>query len=79
MKIYVSSGPEQREVPDVTNLSFDDAKNRLLAAGFANVQRVPRPSTPEQKDHVIATTPPSGQTAPLTAVITVYVGTGPLS
>jgi serine/threonine-protein kinase len=79
VKLYLSSGPEQREVPDVTNLSFEDARNRLRAAGFANVQRVLKQSTPEQKDRVIATTPPSGQTAPLTAVITVYVGTGPLS
>ena len=79
VKIYVSSGPEQREVPDVTNLSFEDARNRLLAAGFANVQQVPKPSTPEQEDRVVATTPPASHTAPLTAVITVYVGTGPLS
>ena len=79
VKIYVSSGPEQREVPDVTNLSFEDARNRLRAAGFANVQQVPKPSTPEQKDRVIATTPPASQSAPLTAAITVYVGTGPRS
>jgi serine/threonine-protein kinase len=77
VKIYVSSGPEQREVPDVTNLSFDEARNKLLAAGFTTVRRAPSPSTPEQKDRVISTFPPAHQTASVTAVITVNVGTGP--
>jgi serine/threonine-protein kinase len=78
VEIYVSTGPEQRAVPDVANLSFDDARTRLLAAGFANVQRASQPSAPEQKDRVVATSPPANQTAPVTAVIKVYVGTGPL-
>ena len=76
VKIYVSAGPEQREVPDVTGLSFDNAREKLLAAGFSTVQRVPSPSTLELKDHVISTSPPAHQTASVTAVITIYVGTG---
>jgi len=77
--INVSTGPEQREVPDVANLSFSEAKNRLTARGFGNVKQVPTPSTTEQKDRVLGTNPPANQTAPVTFEISVLVGSGPAS
>jgi eukaryotic-like serine/threonine-protein kinase len=77
--INVSTGPEQREIPDVSNLSFAEARNRLTAAGFGTLKQVPTPSTPEQKDRVLGTNPPANQTAPVTFEISVLVGSGPAS
>lgn len=75
--INVSTGPEQREIPDVAGLSYADAVRRLTAAGFGKLTQVPTPSTPEQKDRVVGTNPPANQTAPVTFVISVLVGSGP--
>jgi beta-lactam-binding protein with PASTA domain/predicted Ser/Thr protein kinase len=75
--INVSTGPEQREIPDVANLSYAEAERRLTAAGFGRLKQVPTPSTPEQKDRVIGTNPPANQTAPVTFEISVLVGSGP--
>jgi eukaryotic-like serine/threonine-protein kinase len=77
--INVSTGPEQREIPDVANLSYADAVRRLTAAGFGKVKQVPTPSTPEQRDRVIGTNPPANQTAPVTFEISVMVGSGPVN
>jgi beta-lactam-binding protein with PASTA domain len=73
----VSTGPEQRPVPDVSNLSYADAVNRLTAAGFGKFKQRPTPSTPEQKDRVVGTIPPANATSPITAEITILVGSGP--
>jgi eukaryotic-like serine/threonine-protein kinase len=75
--ISVSTGPEPRQVPDVSNLSFADAENRLTAAGFGTLKQVPTPSTTEQKGRVLGTNPPANQTAPVTSEISVLVGSGP--
>ena len=77
--INVSTGPEQREIPDVANLTFPEAERRLTAAGFGKLRQVPTPSTPEQKDRVLGTNPPANQTAPVTFEISVLVGSGPQS
>jgi serine/threonine-protein kinase len=77
--IEVSTGPEQRQIPDVANLSPADAVRRLTAAGFGTVKQVPTPSTPEQKDRVVGTSPAANQTAPVTFEISVLVGSGPAS
>jgi beta-lactam-binding protein with PASTA domain/predicted Ser/Thr protein kinase len=77
--INVSTGPEQREVPDVKNLSFADAVEKLKAAGFGNFKQGNSPSTPELKDKVLGTNPPANQTSAITNEITVVVGSGPES
>ena len=45
--INVSTGPEQREVPDVSSLSYSEAVKKLKAAGFTKFKQVDSPSTPE--------------------------------
>jgi beta-lactam-binding protein with PASTA domain len=77
--LKVSVGPEQRQVPDVSNMSFADASRKLAAAGFGKIKQVPTPSTPEQKDHVVGTNPPANSTAPVTFEIQVLIGNGPES
>ena len=75
--VNVSTGPEQREVPDVRNLSYTEAAQRLGDAGFENVRQSVSPSAPELKDKVIGTNPPANQTSAITNEITIIVGSGP--
>ncbi|WP_156688691.1 Stk1 family PASTA domain-containing Ser/Thr kinase [Mycobacterium sp. Marseille-P9652] len=75
--INVSTGPEQREVPDVSSLSYSDAVSKLKAAGFSKFKQTTSPSTPELLGKVIGTNPPANQTSAITNVITVIVGSGP--
>ena len=75
--VNVSTGPEQREVPDVASLSYGDAVQKLKASGFRVFKQSDSPSTPELKDKVIATNPPANQTSAITNEITVIVGSGP--
>jgi serine/threonine-protein kinase len=75
--ISVSTGPEQREVPDVSGLSYADAVKKLTAAGFGKFKQADGPSAPEQKDKVLNTVPPANQTSAITNEITVVVGSGP--
>jgi eukaryotic-like serine/threonine-protein kinase len=75
--LNVSTGPEQREVPDVANLSYADAVRKLTAAGFGKLKESTAPSTPDQKDRVVATSPSANQTSAITNEITVIVGSGP--
>ena len=75
--INISTGPEQREIPDVANLSPADALAKLQAAGFQKLLQAPSPSLPQQKDRVIATNPPANSTSAITNTVTIIVGTGP--
>ncbi len=75
--INVSTGPEQREVPDVSSLSYADAVKKLKAAGFNKFKQVNSPSTLELMGKVIGTNPPANQTSAITNMITVIVGSGP--
>jgi serine/threonine-protein kinase len=75
--INVSTGPEQREMPDVSSLSYADAVAKLKAAGFTKFKQANSPSTPELLGKVVGTNPPANQTSAITNVITVIVGSGP--
>lgn len=75
--VNVSTGPEQREVPDVTQLSYAEAVRKLKAAGFGRFKQSTSPSTPDMKDRVVATNPPANQTSAITNEVTVVVGSGP--
>ncbi len=75
--LNVSTGPEQREVPDVSNMSYADAVKKLTAAGFGRFRQTTSASLPEHKDRVISTLPPANQTSAITNEITLVVGTGP--
>lgn len=77
--INVSTGPEQREVPDVAGLSYADAVKKLTAAGFGKFKQAEAPSTVGQRDKVLNTTPPANQTLPITNEITLVIGTGPIT
>lgn len=75
--INVSTGPEQREVPDVSSLTYSEAVKKLTAAGFTKFKQSNSPSTPELQGKVVGTNPPANQTSAITNVITIIVGSGP--
>ena len=75
--VNVSTGPEQREVPDVSNLSYADAVRKLTEAGFGRFRQTTSASLPEQKDRVLSTLPPANQTSAITNEVTLVVGMGP--
>jgi beta-lactam-binding protein with PASTA domain/predicted Ser/Thr protein kinase len=75
--INVSTGPEQREVPDVSALTYADAVRKLTDAGFGRFKQSTSPSTPELKDRVVGTNPPANQTSAITNEITIVMGSGP--
>jgi serine/threonine-protein kinase len=77
--INVSTGPEQREIPDVTGLSYAEAVKKLTAAGFGKFKQTEAASTVGQRDKVLNTNPPANQTAALTNEITLVIGTGPVT
>jgi beta-lactam-binding protein with PASTA domain len=75
--INVSTGPEQREVPDVRSLTYAEAVAKLNDAGFGKFNPASEPSSPELKDRVVATNPPANQTTAITNEITIVIGSGP--
>ncbi|MGH3678496.1 MAG: Stk1 family PASTA domain-containing Ser/Thr kinase [Mycobacterium sp.] len=77
--LNVSTGPEQREVPDVATLTYADAVRELTDAGFGRFKQTNSPSTPELKDRVVGTNPPANQTSATTNEIVIVVGSGPES
>jgi beta-lactam-binding protein with PASTA domain/predicted Ser/Thr protein kinase len=77
--LNVSTGPEQREIPDVSSLTYAEAVRKLTDAGFGRFKQSASPSTPELKDRVVGTNPPANQTSAITNEITIVVGSGPES
>jgi eukaryotic-like serine/threonine-protein kinase len=77
--IKVSTGPEQREIPDVSSLTYAEAVKKLTDAGFGRFKQAPSPSTPELKDRVVGTIPPANQTSAITNEVTIVIGSGPES
>jgi serine/threonine-protein kinase len=77
--INLSTGPEQREVPDVSGLSYAEAVKKLTAAGFGKFKQTEATSTAAQRDKVLNTVPPANQTTAITNEITLVVGNGPVT
>lgn len=75
--LNVSSGPEQGEVPDCSNLTADDCVRRLTDGRFGHVTQLPVASATVPRSMVVATIPSAGRPWPLEADVTVEVSTGP--
>ncbi|BBY29536.1 Stk1 family PASTA domain-containing Ser/Thr kinase [Mycolicibacterium sediminis] len=75
--VNVSSGPPQSQIPDVENLTPEDAESRLRQAGFENLTRTADQSAPELKDRVLSTSPPAGSSTGNTTRVEIVVGSGP--
>lgn len=75
--VNVSTGPEQRRIPDVSTLSYDDAVQALHEAGFDSVRRMTQASKASELDRVIGTIPAAQQDSATSSEIVILVGSGP--
>ncbi|MEU0497656.1 Stk1 family PASTA domain-containing Ser/Thr kinase [Mycobacterium sp. NPDC006124] len=75
--VNVSSGPEQRTVPDVAGLSPADATAKLKSAGFGDVGQTAAASPTVPEGAVSATSPPAQTSTGITDEITIIVSSGP--
>ncbi len=73
--VFVSTGKEQKAIPDVTGLSEDDGFAQLGQAGFA-VRTVSEPSSSVSKGNVTRTDPPAGTLAARGSTVRMFVSTG---
>ena len=76
IQLNVSLGPRAvvKGVPDVRNLTSEDARAKLTAAGF-RVQTLPQGvSDPSQVGKIVDEQPAGGKNAPTGSVVTIYVG-----
>ena len=75
VKVYISSGPDQVNVPDVTGKSQDDARAALQAAGLVagNVQTE---NTPADPNTVTKTDPPANTPVAKGSTVAVFVASG---
>jgi eukaryotic-like serine/threonine-protein kinase len=74
--LTVSSGPEERTVPDVSGLTVAQASAQLGAAGF-DVNQADEASSTVDAGRVIRTDPAADTPLPAGATVTIVVSTGP--
>jgi len=75
VKLVVSDGPEPRTVPDVANLTYEQAAAKVQAFGLV-VTRDERYDDEVQKDRVIGTRPGVGNKAQRGSTVVVVVSSG---
>jgi serine/threonine-protein kinase len=76
VKIYVSKGAGSIQIPDVKQLSQQDATAKLQNAGFTNIVPVPDAQSTLPQSEVDHTSPPPGTSIPPGQQITLYVSGG---
>jgi beta-lactam-binding protein with PASTA domain/predicted Ser/Thr protein kinase len=76
VRLFVSSGPADRPVPDVVGRTIAEASNLLGQAGFT-VNQTSEPSSTVEEGLVIRTDPAPETVQPKGATITVVVSSGP--
>jgi eukaryotic-like serine/threonine-protein kinase len=74
VQLFVSSGPEQVEVPDVTGLSRDSAEDLLVKAGLEVT--VEEQESEEPEEDVISQNPAAGTEVDRGTTVTITVSTG---
>ena len=74
---YLSSGPNEVEVPNVSGYSENNAKSALKSAGFTNVSVVYENSDTVTSGLVVRTDPSAGTKTAANQTITVTVSSGP--
>jgi serine/threonine-protein kinase len=75
--LNVSTGPEQRRIPDVSAMTYDEAVRTLRDAGFDSVRRMSQASKADEKDRVVMTIPAAQQDSATSNEIVIVVGSGP--
>jgi serine/threonine-protein kinase len=75
--IFVSTGPEQVEVPEVVGLSIAEARAEIRAAGLKVGEVVPESSETVEEDDVIRQSPEAGSEIDSGDTVDLVVSTGP--
>jgi eukaryotic-like serine/threonine-protein kinase len=73
--VFVSTGSEQIAIPDVRNLTADEASARLGDAGFS-VREASEASSSVENGHVTRTDPAAGAMAARGSAVRMFVSTG---
>jgi serine/threonine-protein kinase len=74
--LVVSSGPAPRQIPDVHNLTPEEAQAKLEALGLKTTTREDFSDTID-KGKVVGTSPPAGQSVKRGDTVTIIVSKGP--
>jgi eukaryotic-like serine/threonine-protein kinase len=77
VKMFVSTGPQMVEVPDVVGQQRDQAAQMLEAAGFQVFASEQGTNNPGDNGKVLAQNPPTGQRVPKGSGVTLTVGRFP--
>jgi serine/threonine protein kinase len=75
--INVSSGANQRSVPNCVNVTVTDCIHRLADAGFDHPKQLSTPSATVPQNAVIDTIPAAGQYAATTSGVAIEISSGP--
>ena len=78
VQVWMSAGPDSIEIPDVSGMSQEDARQELVDAGFdaANFQVETEDIASTPRGEVDRTEPAARENAAPDASITIYVGSG---
>ena len=72
--LFVSKGPQESEIPDVTSMDEGAAQAALERAGFDVVVQDEETLDPNSDGIVLNQDPPGGTTAPQGSAVTIFVG-----
>ncbi|MCL2339808.1 MAG: PASTA domain-containing protein, partial [Actinomycetia bacterium] len=76
---WISKGPETATVPNVVNLSSDEAERQIFNSGFvAIISTTTVNSSTVPKDYVVSQTPAGNSTAPKGSNVTIVLSAGPV-
>ncbi|MDT0331012.1 Stk1 family PASTA domain-containing Ser/Thr kinase [Nocardiopsis lambiniae] len=75
--LYVSSGPDAREIPSVEGQSEADARSTLGDAGFENISSEQQSHASIASGQAIGTDPSAGDAVAPDTEITLYISSGP--
>ncbi|MGB3301658.1 Stk1 family PASTA domain-containing Ser/Thr kinase [Gordonia sp. (in: high G+C Gram-positive bacteria)] len=75
--LYISSGAQRSEIPDLRGKTPTEAKDALKVLGFDEVRTQDTDSTANLKGKVVRTNPRVGIPAAVNAPVILYIGTGP--
>ncbi|MFT3716491.1 MAG: Stk1 family PASTA domain-containing Ser/Thr kinase [Gordonia sp. (in: high G+C Gram-positive bacteria)] len=77
--LYVSSGPEKAEIPDLRGKTEKQARQALATLGFddSKIKTQDTESPDSLKDKVVRTTPTTGTDTAINTPVVLFIGTGP--
>ena len=76
VRVWFSSGPRARTIPNVKGMTQQAATSALTSAGFKVSSVATENSTTVEKDHVTRTDPASGTQQPQGTSVILYISTG---